>query len=277
MPIFKRKIGSIAPCNVSFLTALGVTALVVAMSPLGPNNAAYAFDGKEKAKAGVTNSTILFKFGFSAYRKGQKEEAVEAYRDAAEEGHAGAQWKLARMYADGDGVEQNHRRAFEIFEQLVRLDARPGSQEGIYVSDAHMALAHYLSNGVSESNIPQNLNTAKALKFRAASYFGNPSAQFEIARELLAEPEVKRGHLKQATRWLKLSMKKGHAGAEALLGRLYFDSGRAVRGLAMMTSAMRKARPSERQWIRSMHEKAFASADEAERRTSIALSEELAK
>ena len=35
----------------------------------------------------------------------------------------------------------------------------------------------------------------------------------------------KRGQLKQATRWLKLSMKKGHAGAEALLGRLYFESG----------------------------------------------------
>lgn len=275
MLIFKRTIGSIKRDNVSVLKALGALALVMALSSLGPHNAAYAFDGKEKAKAGMTNSVVLFKFGFSAYRKGDKKEAVEAYRDAAEEGHAGAQWKLARMYADGDGVEQNHRRAFEIFEQLVRLDARPGSQEGIYVSDAHMALAHYLSQGVIEHNIPKNLNTAKALKFRAASYFGNPSAQFEIARELLAEPEVKRGHLKQATRWLKLSMKKGHAGAEALLGRLYFDSGRAVRGLAMMTAAMRKARPSERKWIRTMHEKAFASADEAERRTAIALSEEL--
>lgn len=254
---------------------LGFLALAVIALPLGPQSVAYAFDGKEKAKAGVTNSTILFKFGFSAYRKGQKEEAVEAYRDAAEEGHAGAQWKLARMYAEGDGVAQNHRRAFEIFEQLVRLDARPGSQEGIYVSDAHMALAHYLSDGLADANIPKNPDTAKALKFRAASYFGNPSAQFEIARELLAAPEIKRGHLKQATRWLKLSMKKGHVGAEALLGRLYFDSGRAVRGLAMMTAAMQKARPQERQWIRSMHEKAFASADEAERRTAIALSEEL--
>lgn len=276
MPISKRRFGSMKHGTVGILTVFGL-ALVVVMSPLGGHHAAYAFDGKDKAKAGVTNSTILFKFGFSAYRKGQKEEAVEAYRDAAEEGHAGAQWKLARMYADGDGVPQDHRRAFEIFEQLVRLDARPGSQEGIYVSDAHLALAHYLSGDVAAADIPQNPDTAKALKFRAASYFGNPSAQFEIARALLSEPEVKRGHVKQATRWLKLSMKKGHAGAEALLGRLYFDSGRAVRGLAMMTSAMQKARPQERSWIRKMHEKAFASADEAERRTAIALSEELAK
>ena len=75
----------------------------------------------------------------------------------------------------------------------------------------------------------------------------------------------------------KIVDEKGHAGAEALLGRVYFESGRAVRGLAMLTSAMQKARPMDRKWIRPMHEKAFASADEAERRTAIALSEELAK
>ena len=126
MLIFKRIKGSVVRRK---YCALIFCALAVALSPLSMQNNAHAFDGKEKAKAGVTNSTILFKFGFSAYNKGHKEEAVKAYRDAAEEGHAGAKWKLARMFAEGDGVEQDHRRAFEIFEKLVRMDARPGSQE----------------------------------------------------------------------------------------------------------------------------------------------------
>lgn len=248
--------------------------VLLALPMVGPMDA-LAFDATEKSPPSVSHSTMLFKFGFSAYRKGDKEEAVEAYQDAADEGHAGARWKLARMYAEGDGVAQDHRKAFDIFEALVREDVRPGSNEGIYVSDAHMALAAYLTNGVQEAGIPKNAAMAQALRLRAASYYGNPSAQFEIARQLLAGKEAGRVQLKQAARWLKLSVKKGHAGAEALLGRLYFESGRSVRGLAMMTSAMNKAAPQDRDWIRSMHEEAFAASDDAERRTAIALSEDL--
>src|SRR6476620_12435370 len=56
----------------------------------------------------------LFKFGFKAYKNGQKEDAVEAYRYAAEKGHTGSRWALANMYAFGDGVAQNDFEAFKI-------------------------------------------------------------------------------------------------------------------------------------------------------------------
>src|SRR5690606_23681418 len=45
----------------------------------------------------------VFRLGFSAYQSGHKEQAVEAYRYAADNGQLGARWKLARMYAEGDG------------------------------------------------------------------------------------------------------------------------------------------------------------------------------
>ena len=61
------------------------------------------FSGPARAldpNAGVTRESgpfDLFKFGFSAYKKGRKDEAVEAYKYAAEKGHPGARWALANI------------------------------------------------------------------------------------------------------------------------------------------------------------------------------------
>ena len=38
---------------------------------------------------------------------------------AADKGHAVAQWKLGRMYAEGDGVPQSDLRAFEYFRSIA--------------------------------------------------------------------------------------------------------------------------------------------------------------
>src|SRR5690606_23028463 len=90
----------------------------------------------------------VFRFGFSAYKKGNKDEAVEAYRYAAEKGQMGASWKLARMYAEGDGVARNDYEAFKFFSAIAQQDVRPGSPEETYVSDALVALGTYLKTGI---------------------------------------------------------------------------------------------------------------------------------
>lgn len=59
----------------------------------------------------------LFKFGFSAYKNGHKDEAIKALRYAAERGHQGAKWKLARMYAEGDGVAEDDYEAYKILRR----------------------------------------------------------------------------------------------------------------------------------------------------------------
>ena len=106
---------------------------------------ALAFDpGTSNAK----DPWKAFRFGFDAYKSGDKKEAVEAYRYAAENGHAGAQWKLAHMYASGDGVGRDEYQAFVIFEKIVQLGAEPGSPDESYVSDALVALAGYLQAGI---------------------------------------------------------------------------------------------------------------------------------
>jgi TPR repeat protein len=83
--------------------------------------------------------------------------------------------------------------------------------------------------------------------------------------------------VRQAGRWLQLAAEKGHAGAQATLGHLLFESGKVVRGLAMMTAALERAAPSEKVWIRGMQEEAFAISAETDRRTAIALAEDYLK
>ncbi|MGO4831850.1 sel1 repeat family protein, partial [Rhizobiaceae sp. 2RAB30] len=84
-----------------------------------------------------------------------------------------------------------------------------------------------------------------------------------------------KANVKQAGRWLQLAAEKGHAGAQATLGHLLFQGGKVVKGLAMMTAALERANPSDRIWIRGMQEEAFAVAPEADRRTAIALAEDI--
>lgn len=110
---------------------------------------------------------------------------------------------------------------------------------------------------------------------RAAANYRNPNAQFEIGRMFLEGTGGMKASVQQAARWLQLAAEKGHTGAQATLGNLLFQSGRAVRGLAMMTAALERAQPSEKPWIRGMQEQAFALAGEADRRTAIALAQDI--
>ena len=87
-----------------------------------------AFDRKN-AEERKQSPWAVFRFGFSAYKQGKKDEAVEAYRYAAEKGQLGASWKLGRMYAEGDGVERDDYEAFKYFVDIASRDVEPGSPD----------------------------------------------------------------------------------------------------------------------------------------------------
>lgn len=216
----------------------------------------------------------VFRFGFSAEKKGDKGQAVEAYRYAAEKGQIGARWKLARMYALGDGVTQNDYEAFKAFTEIVQQEVEPGSPEETYVSDALVALAGYLRTGIPGSPVRPNALAAQDYYMRAAATYRNPHAQYEIGKMFLNGEGMKRS-VKQAGRWLQLAAEKGHAGAQATLGNLLYQGGKVVKGLAMMTVALERAAPTDQPWIRGMQEEAFSLAGESDRRTAIALAEDM--
>ena len=261
----------------SVLSAL--VAIATFGATLGAVGQAVAFDDKVfDDKTGVkpqSSPWAVFQFGFSAYKNGHKEQAVEAYKYAAENGQIGATWKLARMYAEGDGVARDDYAAFKFFSEIVDQDVEPGSPEESYVSDALVALGDYLRKGIPGSPVSENEVAAQEYYMRAAANYRNPNAQFEMGQMFLKGEGGVKASIKQAGRWFQLAAEKGHAGAQATLGNLLFQSGKIVRGLAMMTAALERASPADQPWIRGMQEEAFAAAGEADRRTAISLADDI--
>jgi TPR repeat protein len=253
--------------------------MIVACASLAAVEQALAFDDKVfDDKTGVkpqSNPWAVFQFGFSAYKSGHKDQAVEAYKYAAEKGQIGATWKLARMYAEGDGVARDDYEAYKFFSEIVNQDVELGSPEESYVSDALVALGDYLKNGIPGTPVTPDPVAAQEYFMRAAATYRNPNAQYEMGKMFLSGEGGVKASAKQAGRWLQLAAEKGHAGAQATLGNLLFHSGKIVRGLAMMTAALERATPSDQPWIRSIQEEAFALAPEADRRTAIALADDM--
>ncbi len=247
------------------LASAGLAAILAVSSA----SISFAFD----PNAGVNKDSgpgVLFRFGFNAYKSGQKSEAVEAYRYAAQKGHMASRWALANMYAAGDGVSKDDYEAFKIFAEIYRSGVEPGSAEASYFSKALISLANYYYRGIEHSPVKADPSVAWQLYFQAASTFGDREAQFRLAQMLL-ERNKSQGDIQQAKKWLNMARKGGHMGATALFGNLIFQEGQKIRGLAFMTGALDNCSPRDRAWLQSMQEKAFSVASEDERRSAIAL------
>lgn len=253
------------------LSSLLVAGIATASLPAAP---ALALDPARVQQPASQDPWDALRSAYDNYKSGHVEEAVREYRYAAEKGQLGAQWKLARMYADGDGVKRNDYEAFKFYQQIVRQGVDQGSVESAYVSDALVEMGNYIRRGIPDSPVVANPGLAQEYYRDAAINFRNPKAQFELGRMFLDGEGVK-SSIKQAGRWLQLAADKGHAGAQATLGNLLYQRGKVVRGLAMMTAALERANPLERTWIFTMQEEAFSLASEADRRTAVALAQDM--
>ncbi len=235
--------------------------------------AAQAFD----INSGVTKESgpfDLFKFGFKAYKSGQKQDAVEAYRYAAEKGHTGSRWALANMYAYGDGVAQSDFEAFKIYNEIAGQGIEPGSEDTGFFVNALMALAEYYRHGIENSPVKADLGQARQLYFQAASAFGVPEAQYQLARMMLRGEGGSR-NVEQAKKWLNRARKNGHIGAMGIFGSLLFQEGQTARGLGYMTAALDHCTPKDRPWIQDLQEQAFSVASEDDRRSAIEMARQI--
>src|SRR5262249_55961469 len=146
-----------------------------------------------------------FRYGTQALRAGEKDKAVTSLQYAAEQGHALAQWKLGRMYAEGDGVERSDVRAFEYFSRMAAgyADDSPGTPKARFVANAVVALGNYYLDGIPNSAVKADPARAHEMFNYAASYFGDPDAQYYLARLYLDGKGGPRDP-RQAARWLSL-------------------------------------------------------------------------
>jgi TPR repeat protein len=160
----------------------------------------------------------VFTYGLDQYNSGDKATAAEALDFAAKKGIPGAQWKLASMYADGDGVSRDDMKAFQLFSQLAAQgsDDDVGAAEAApYVSNAYVRLGTYYQQGIPNSKVKPDFSRARQAFTFAASYFGNADAQLNLAR-MYYNGEGGDRDLVQAAKWANLSADKGNAKAKGL-------------------------------------------------------------
>jgi TPR repeat protein len=210
-----------------------------------------------------------FRSGTQALREGKVEQGIAELEVAANQGIAGAIWKLGRIYADGDGVPQNKARAFEYFRRLTnhpQADDSVGTPQARFVADAFVTLGKYYLDGIP-GTVAADPEVAYQMFRYAASYFADSDAQYNLGRLYLNGRGAPKDAI-QAARWLRLAANKGEHRAQALLGSMLFDgkevSRQAALGLFWLIVAKDAARPDE-SWIAETYNSANAQATDAEK------------
>lgn len=262
--------------RISEFRRAGLVAAVFWLSP------AFAFDGTRSPNEPVMPTAMeAFRNGANALKTGETAKAVSSLQYAADKGHALAQWKLGRMYAEGDGVPRNDLRAFEYFRSIAdsHADDSPDMPQARFVANAFVQLGNYYLEGIRNSSVRADPDRAREMYSYAASYFGDADAQYSLAR-LYLDGSGGPKDARQAVRWLSLAANKGQYRAQALLGDLLFKGEgvprQAARGLMWLTLARDNA-TSEDGWIVALHEAASRQATDDERSLALAYLERFLK
>jgi uncharacterized protein len=212
---------------------------------------------------------------------GPKAAAIEALKYAAAGGELLAQWKLAKIYANGDGVPRDDIKAYDYFSQIVKNydEDDPNRRDRAIVSSALVSLGIYNLNGIDNSEVRPDPQRALQMFQFAATNFGDADAQYNLARMHLDGAGVDKDG-REAMRWLFLAADKGHLQAEALLGQTLFTGLEGVRpqralGLMWLTLAREAVIDSKKdKWIIDLYDKAVASANDGDRRNALAYLED---
>ena len=259
MPIFSR---------LTFVVCVG-SGLVLAQP-------AFALDGSDTPANSKAAPLGLYKTpydalkkGMEGYRAGDVKNSVNALEYAAAGGEPLARWKLARMYADGDGVPKSDAKAYEYFSQIVDNydDENPNRRELSVISGAFVAVGIYCLNGIPATRMDPDPSRALELFQFAATNFGDANAQYNLARMFLDGNGVGKDG-QQAARWLSLAAEKNHYPAQAVLGYLLFNGNEGIarqraKGLMWLSMAREAATdPARDGWVIDLYNKAKAASND---------------
>ncbi len=239
---------------------------------------AYAFDGTTTPSTAALSQGDALR-GHPSEAPPGKANALTALQYAADQGQPVAQWKLGRMYADGDGVPRDDLRAFNYFSQVANShpDEAPGTPQARFVANAFVALGHYYLTGIPNTKIAADRARARDMFGYAATYFGDADAQYELGRLYLSGAP---GDPHQAARWLQLAASKGHCRAEVALGDLLFQGQavprQAARGLMWLTLG-RDCAGADEGWVKPVYDSAFKRASDDERALALVYLEDWLK
>jgi TPR repeat protein len=218
-----------------------------------------------------------FRRATEALKSGERKNALTSLQYAADHGHSVALWQLGRMYAEGDGVVRNDQQAFEYFRKFAdrHADDHPAAARSRFVANAFVALGQYYLDGIPNSPVKADAERARRMFYHAASYFGDPEAQYQLAL-LYVDGNGMRRDAKRGVPWLVLAANKGHYKSQAVLGRILFRGEHGARqpasGLMWLTVACDGPGGAVK-WIAELRESAFKQATDRERAAALVLLE----
>jgi TPR repeat protein len=242
----------------TFDRALGIVLIGVGLG-LAP---ALGFDGNTNPRAQLQSLPAP-----GAALPDDRTKAITSLEYAAEKGEATAQWRLGHMYAKGDGVPRSDVRAFAYFGKIANhAEEGVDSPNARIVANAIVAVGQYYLDGIPDSDVKADPARARRMFFYAATYFGDPEAQYLLGRLFLDGNGGTRDPV-QAARWLKLAANKDQHPAQALLGDMLVKGQlvprQVARGLMYLILA-RDAAPDE-PWINALYQQALAKASDDDR------------
>ena len=234
--------------------------------------------GSEKTPLKIfKNPQAALRAGVEGFRNGDVHSAIEAMKYAAAAGESLAAWKLGKMYADGDGLPHDDLKAYQYYSQIVENydEDNPDPRILSVVANAFVALGRYYLNGIPNTQIKPNPQRAIDMFRYAATNFGDPNAQYNLAHLYLDGTVIGRD-ARQAVRWFYLAAEKGHIESQALLGQLLFtghDGLQRQRGLGLMWLTMARdaaliGNPQEQKkerWVVDLYDKIAAAATDADK------------
>jgi TPR repeat protein len=250
---------------------------------------AFAFDGStsnapEKIPLKTyTNAQQALRVGIDDLKAGDAASSIAALTYAADGGQAIARWKLGEMYADGDGVQRDDMKAYHYFNQLVEDydEDQPDRRNLSAISNAFVAVGVYCLNGIPNSDVRPDPRRAHELFQYAATIFGDPNAQYNLAHMYMVGAGGLGKDSIAAVRWLAVAAEKGHAPSQALLGHMLF-SGEGIqhqraRGLMWLEFAKDGALDAKDGWIRELYQRDFQAASDDDRQAAAAMHDARAK
>ena len=173
--------------------------------------------------------------------KQASEKAIKQYQKAAEQGYAYAQFQLAEMYQNGEGIEKNRQEAFSRYKTEQKLDLaqylaffwyQKAAEQGLAEAQFQLALMYENGEeGVVEKN-PQKavdwyVKAAEPREKGRAYAQGLAEAQYNLAvmfynnRQKVEKPDLKLTFLKLAFELFQKAAEQGLVEAQYNLALMY--------------------------------------------------------
>ena len=163
------------------------------------------------------------------------EKALRLYTQAEEQDFPYAAYELGKLYRDGTGCEKDEVEASRNFE--TAFTGFRALEQNSHDDRLQYRIGWMLLHGVGTSKD----EAAARGWFERSARLGNPHAQYQLAKIILADPDSGPEEISRALEWLTKAAEAGQDSAQYALGKLYRDGGAVEKDAAKAASLFEQA------------------------------------